>query len=777
MKCFKWLRAVFKKEKRGSYEGEEAPPEGTPARYMAVNVGLHTILWISEWSKITEGNEELTFPKYGTFRLEVLHRLKSVMTSMRPLPRPTQFEALEAWIRAAHEKNMNRRQERVKRSVRAVQDARWDADAKRWRVHNMEVNKLYPVLEVPENKSPLEEDDESETEDSLINRLLTDRPPPYNRAGGEVGHSEGEKGGNAGEHGPLPSSEWDPEAKKELSQPSQVQQVVGRFVVQRAPETKCATSYTLPDALQVPVTIGPIISIYDQERARGEERVRKDRERAGTARRNDTIKAPSQMPIPREWSTPVHPVGDPGGDPGGPRWPVDLRGSGRKSFQELNEYMKQWDEAVEAHKSIIAAEAERESQDSRARTHCGAGESSPEWDCRERDSRGVTHWARSGDRTDLENGGPGSGGVSRPILSEGERRAQEYRNSFKCPHCVPGTRELNGSCERSHHSPCDDGHERSPGNMGNQEGSYRILSDTRQRESSDQRENNREVYGERREEEESGQSKSRGNRPVFHHLPRSDGRAWDLERWEQGRAPINSPEPKRRARSWDGRETSEPPSKDILRAEIKAKRLDVASLRSDLDDMVDGTLPLERMEMYEQDEILYMAKDITRKARAVHEKLVELAGKYMVDLSRTKALQGNHRLHYTDRDLDERRTIGLKTHIRELIAGIRTWRALDKWEERWSKKGTGRRSTLGMIPGRLQGTEAYPLREVANGNYVHVPWSRGDLAAFTTSFPKLRENPVEWLMWGTWFGIASQVAVPDLEDSFASLLKAGQAVP
>ena len=41
-------------------------------------------------------------------------------------------------------------------------------------------------------------------------------------------------------------------------------------------------------------------------------------------------------------------------------------------------------------------------------------------------------------------------------------------------------------------------------------------------------------------------------------------------------------------------------------------------------------------------------------------------------------------------------------------------------------------------------TESFPLREVHGGNYVHVPWSRGDLYSFTTNFPKLREEPEKW---------------------------------
>ena len=38
----------------------------------------------------------------------------------------------------------------------------------------------------------------------------------------------------------------------------------------------------------------------------------------------------------------------------------------------------------------------------------------------------------------------------------------------------------------------------------------------------------------------------------------------------------------------------------------------------------------------------------------------------------------------------------------------------------------------------------FPLIEVHGGAYVHVPCQRSDLFAFTTNFPKLREEPYKW---------------------------------
>lgn len=89
---------------------------------------------------------------------------------------------------------------------------------------------------------------------------------------------------------------------------------------------------------------------------------------------------------------------------------------------------------------------------------------------------------------------------------------------------------------------------------------------------------------------------------------------------------------------------------------------------------------------------------------------------------------------------------GLKTHIRELVIEIWFWSMLDKWEEKWSIKKSVREVTGKAPPqgGKTLSVEAYPLREVPNGGYAHVPWSRGDSAAFANDFPRLREQPAQW---------------------------------
>lgn len=104
--------------------------------------------------------------------------------ALRPLPRPTQFEALDAWIRAAHAKKRELYQGKMRKALRACQEVQWDAQLKRWRVDTIEGERLYPMLVGDgdsQNSNRRENGNNgSDTDDSLLDGLLSERPPPYN---------------------------------------------------------------------------------------------------------------------------------------------------------------------------------------------------------------------------------------------------------------------------------------------------------------------------------------------------------------------------------------------------------------------------------------------------------------------------------------------------------------------------------------------------------------------------------------------------------------------
>lgn len=82
-------------------------------------------------------------------------------------------------------------------------------------------------------------------------------------------------------------------------------------------------------------------------------------------------------------------------------------------------------------------------------------------------------------------------------------------------------------------------------------------------------------------------------------------------------------------------------------------------------------------------------------------------------------------------------------------------------EKRWENDS-------GISTSRCRGATAvenYPLREV-RGGYVHVPWGRGDIAAFTNEFPRLMEKPVEWYKQVDRFVKISKVLWVDLNTLF-----------
>lgn len=65
-----------------------------------------------------------------------------------------------------------------------------------------------------------------------------------------------------------------------------------------------------------------------------------------------------------------------------------------------------------------------------------------------------------------------------------------------------------------------------------------------------------------------------------------------------------------------------------------------------------------------------------------------------------------------------------------------------------------------------------PMREVARGNFVHVPCTRQDILSFTNDFPKLRESPVEWYRQVDRFVKVSKVLLKDLDGLFDIVMPA-----
>ncbi|KAJ1105885.1 hypothetical protein NDU88_003289 [Pleurodeles waltl] len=171
-------------------------------------------------------------------------------------------------------------------------------------------------------------------------------------------------------------------------------------------------------------------------------------------------------------------------------------------------------------------------------------------------------------------------------------------------------------------------------------------------------------------------------------------------------------------------------------------------LNMEAQELVEGTMGVNRLESYSEEELRYLCPRITKEVNKVHKSLQEVADKNGVDIDKMKHLSRSYRLDFGTTDFEHMRSAGMKAHLRELLQSAQVWRCLDKWESRWVKRKEKRRdSATEHNEKRPQSSETVtmlPMRETAGGKLIHVPWHRSDIQSFTDDFPKLREKPIEW---------------------------------
>ncbi|KAJ1124960.1 hypothetical protein NDU88_003403 [Pleurodeles waltl] len=123
-------------------------------------------------------------------------------------------------------------------------------------------------------------------------------------------------------------------------------------------------------------------------------------------------------------------------------------------------------------------------------------------------------------------------------------------------------------------------------------------------------------------------------------------------------------------------------------------------LNMEAEELVEGTMGLNRLESYSEEELRYLCPRITREVN------------------------------------------------KRIAAECTSVEVLRKWESRWAKKKEKRKDSVPEHKEkRPQSSDAItmlPMRETAGGKLIHVPWHRSDIQSFTDDFPKLREKPIEW---------------------------------
>ncbi|KAJ1092323.1 hypothetical protein NDU88_005434 [Pleurodeles waltl] len=171
-------------------------------------------------------------------------------------------------------------------------------------------------------------------------------------------------------------------------------------------------------------------------------------------------------------------------------------------------------------------------------------------------------------------------------------------------------------------------------------------------------------------------------------------------------------------------------------------------LNMEAQELVEGTMGVNRLESYSEEELRYLCPRITREVNKVHRRLQEIADKNGAEIDKTKHLSRSYRLDFGTTDFEHMRSAGMKAHLRELLQSAQVWRCLDKWESRWVKRKEKKKDSVPEHnEKRPQSSDAItmlPMRETAGGKLIHVPWLRSDIQSFTDDFPKLREKPIEW---------------------------------
>ncbi|KAJ1197704.1 hypothetical protein NDU88_001560 [Pleurodeles waltl] len=173
-------------------------PENTPAYIAMEEQGVAPWLWLKQWCKLTDKNGSLRIPENGTFNLRILEQLRMALYESQPLPRPAQFEVLAVWELVARQQQQMKFERRIRRVEKALAEARWDGEQKKWRSVTLQDVKLLPATTQEDetggkkatrktNKSSPESkeakrssivEEESDAED-LVTQILRDRPQLY----------------------------------------------------------------------------------------------------------------------------------------------------------------------------------------------------------------------------------------------------------------------------------------------------------------------------------------------------------------------------------------------------------------------------------------------------------------------------------------------------------------------------------------------------------------------------------------------------------------------
>ncbi|KAJ1201394.1 hypothetical protein NDU88_005205 [Pleurodeles waltl] len=177
------------------------------------------------------------------------------------------------------------------------------------------------------------------------------------------------------------------------------------------------------------------------------------------------------------------------------------------------------------------------------------------------------------------------------------------------------------------------------------------------------------------------------------------------------------------------------------------EQIDRVRLSTEITKLVEGTMGVNRLESYTEDELRYLCPRITREVGKIHQRLADLTEKHNIEIDKTKHLKRSYSIDFEAKDFEHMRSAGMKMHLKELLQSAQLWGALEKWKDQRVKKDKRKRDSQEgseSVRKDKDPVKILPMREIPGGQFVHVPWHRSDILSFTNDYPKLREKPVEW---------------------------------
>ncbi|KAJ1140106.1 hypothetical protein NDU88_006466 [Pleurodeles waltl] len=98
------------------------------------------------------------------------------------------------------------------------------------------------------------------------------------------------------------------------------------------------------------------------------------------------------------------------------------------------------------------------------------------------------------------------------------------------------------------------------------------------------------------------------------------------------------------------------------------EQIDRVGLSTEITELVEGTMGVNRLKSYTEVELRYLCRRITKEVGKIHQRLADLAEKHDIEIGKTKHLKRSYRLDFEAKDFEHMRFVeGLRPEIGQMI--------------------------------------------------------------------------------------------------------------